>query len=146
MKFSYIKDDSPCGCLSQCSENYTDYFARRVGDSATLKDRDFKSHFEKGKVPENAEDCKEVCGLMGISIDIWNEVSEQKLREKYSTTNAITPKAKKHLAIFKINKDGGVVAHTPEQEVYNEFHYDLYKPDGFVATNFLELTNLLPIV
>lgn len=144
MNFTKITDNTTCNCFGGAVENTTDTFVRKVRRSAELKDADFKNHIERDKTASNQHDCDEVCGLHGISIEIWNEKSSAPLMEKYITTASFSPKAKKNLCVIKFLPNSGLVKHTPEQKEFNEFHYDFYKEDSFLVSN-LELVDMIQI-
>jgi hypothetical protein len=144
MQFTKIIENNTCDCLSDATENLTDQFVRKVGTSSSIKDRDFKNNFERGKILQDENDCKERCGFHAVSIEIWNDVSSKLLLEKYFTTLGISPKYRNNLCVMKFKSGSGVLKHTPDQIDYNEFHYDLYKEDSFNVEN-LELVDMIPL-
>jgi hypothetical protein len=144
MTFDKIAESNNCNCLNGCSEDYTNVFARKVGIAKTLKLRDFKTHHERNKVPSQLNNCKEVCGFRGISVDIWNDESKDIVLKKYFTTIAFSPKYKSNISIIKLKQDAGIVKHTPVNNPLNEFHYDFYKSDNFVIES-IELVDLIPL-
>lgn len=145
MVFIKIRALSPCDCLSGSEENLSDTFVRKVRKSETLKDADFRSHIERNKIPENPDDCDAVCGMHGLSFEIWNDISKEILLRKYKITSAISPKHKSNLCIVKFKPGSGVIKPTPEQLVYNEFHYDFYKNDSFSSED-LELIDMVKLI
>ena len=146
MTFTNILQGIACKCLDNCRENEENLFARRTGDTKLLKDRDFRTHHERGKVATNPEDCEEVCGLRGLSVHLWNEKSEKDLLERYMTTCGISPKVKNHLSIIKFGSGVGKVKHTPENNILaGEYHYDLYKSDTF-AVDLVQLIQNIPLI
>ena len=144
MKFTKVEEGTICDCFSDASENSTDLFVRKVRVSQSLKDPDFRNHIERKKNPNNEDDCSEVCGLHALSFEIWSELSSDLLMKKYQTTVAISPQSKKNLCIVKFKPNSGLVKYTPNQEEYNEFHYDFYKIDDFTVAN-LELVDMIQI-
>ena len=144
MQFTKISNNAECTCLSDSYIDLTNTFARRVRKAPDMKDGDFKNNFEKDRAPET-DDCEEICGFHGVSIDIWNDKSSTKLLEKYQTTANISPKYKNNLSIFKLKKEAGVIKYTPNQKPYNEFHYDFYKEDSFTIDR-LELIEMIPLI
>lgn len=144
MQFTKIKDNHTCDCFTGSDENNTDKFVRKVSKSPSLKERDFKSHIERGKIAENASNCEEICGLHGLSFEIWNSESSELLMKKYLTTVAISPQSKKNLSVINFKPNSGLIKHTPNQIEYNEFHYDFYKEDSFTIEN-LELIEMISL-
>jgi len=144
MNFSKIEESTTCDCFTNTVENTSDSFVRKVRVSPSLKDPDFRSHIERNKKPSSIADCEEVCGLNGLSFEIWSESSSDLLMKKYQTTAAISPQSKKNLCVVKFKLNSGVIKHTPHQEEYNEFHYDFYKDDNFSIAN-LELVDMIQI-
>jgi hypothetical protein len=144
MNFTKISSNTTCDCVSNASENLNDTFVRKVNRSANLKDSDFKNHIERNKIPENLNNCEEVCGHHGVSIEIWNDQSKPHLLNKYHQTAIISPQHKKNLCVIKFKPDCGVVKHTPNQAQYNEYHYDFYKDDDFLVTK-LELVEMIQL-
>lgn len=144
MNFTKITDNTTCDCFQNTIENTSDTFVRKVRRSTELKDADFRNHFERQKTPSNEHDCNEVCGMHGISIEIWNEKSSKLLMEKYLTTASFSPKSKDNLCVVRFLPNSGVFRYTPDQVKYNEFHYDFYKEDTFLVGN-LELLNMIQI-
>lgn len=144
MKFTKITECTPCDCITGASENTIDLFVRKVRKSPDLKDADFRSHFEKEKVPVSESDCEEVCGMYGISIEIWNKLSAVLLMEKYIYTASISPKSKNNLSIIQFKTNNGLIKHTPNQKIYNEHHYDFYKEDEFTVKD-LQLIEMISL-
>ena len=85
MSFLKITNFSHCDCLSNCEENLKDIFVRKVRKSETLNEADFRNHFERNKIPENPDNCEEICGMHGVSFEIWTDVSKNILLEKSSS-------------------------------------------------------------
>jgi len=131
VEFKRVHEGINCNCIEDANENNADLFARKVGDTKDLKERDFRTHYERGKLSATS-DCKEICGLRGLSFEIWSDASRADLMKRYSITSGIQPKAKKQLFIFKIKENAGLVKYTPEQPSgYNAYHYDFFKEDNF---------------
>lgn len=143
MGFNKITDTTSCNCLLGTNSNTTDLFVRKVRKSPDLKDTDFRNHIERGKTPEDAA-CEQICGYYGVSIEIWNDSSANILLEKYRYTAAISPKAKNNLCVIRFKEGNGVVKHTPDQQIYNEHHYDFYKDDSFSVAD-LDLIEMISL-
>jgi len=148
MTFKNISDATSCNCLSNSKEDTQSLFARKVGKAKSLKDRDFKSNVERGKeFNDKIQSCDEVCGLFGLSIDIWTDESKDEIMQRYKTTNAFSPKLKKHISIIKFVKGAGKVKYTPVKEpIPNKHHYDFFKSDDFDLTTGVTLVELIPLV
>ena len=144
MKFTKITDNTNCNCFSGAIENNNDTFVRKVSRSGNLKSPDFKTHIERGKTPENLDDCDMVCGFNGVSIEIWNEISSKPLLDRYLYTATISPQLKKNLCVIKFKSNCGLIKHTPNQMEFNEYHYDFFKDDDFVVEN-LDLVEMIEL-
>ncbi|HEY8783211.1 MAG TPA: hypothetical protein VIM16_16410 [Mucilaginibacter sp.] len=144
MNFTKISHNTSCNCFIDAVENTNNTFVRKVRRSENLKDSDFKTHIERDKTPQNLNDCEEVCGLNGVSIEIWNEISSKPLMDKYLLTAAISPQLKKNLCVIRFKVDCGLVKHSPNQMNFNEFHYDFFKDDNFVVEK-LDLVEMIQL-
>lgn len=120
-----------CKCLDGSLEDNESIFLRRVGESKTLKERDFKTHIERGKTPPS-NSCDDQCGYRGLSIEKHQQGWDEFHEVRKSLTNAFSPQHKYQMAKIKINPDFGAVKFTPEQQGgSNPFHYDFYKSSAF---------------
>ena len=145
MTFENISNGTTCNCLRGCAENVKDTFARRTSESKSLKDRDFKTGYERGKEVLDLKDCSEVCGNKGLSIDLWNTQSKDKLLERYRQTYAISPKLRHHLTIIRFKVGCGKLKNTPvRNQIAGEYHYDFYKCDEF-KLELIELVENIPL-
>ena len=143
MDFNNILNGHTCKCLDNCIEDNSNIFARKVSKNK-LTNSDFKTHFERNKIPES-EDCEFICGYRGISIYIWDESSKEQLKQRFSVTNNLSPQSKKNIAVFSFKKDAGLLKNTPNQaQGFDEFHYDFFKCDGFTLerVDFKELISI----
>lgn len=144
MEFSKIQDGIQCNCINDTFEDFENIYARRVGEAKELKLRDFRSHHERGKIPKT-EECEEICGYRGVSIEIWNDKTKKELIAKYQISTGIAPKLKNQLAIFIMRDGAGKVKFTPNQpDGYNPHHFDMFKDDNFTIEK-LALIELFPI-
>ena len=143
MRFEKINDATRCNCLEGASQNTADLFVRKIRKSPALKDEDFRSYIERGKTPE-AGPCLQTCGYYGVSFEIWNDSSTKGLLEKYRYTAAISPKSKNNLCVVRFKAHSGLLKHSPDQQIYNVHHYDLYKDDTFFAAD-LELIEMISL-
>ncbi|MCX3264804.1 hypothetical protein [Pedobacter agri] len=144
MPYDKISKNTHCDCLTDAHEDLTNFFARSVKRAPSLKNSDFKNHIERNKIPSDESKCEEVCGYNGVSIELWNDSSSSLLLEKYKYSAAISPQFKKNLCIIKFKANKGLVKHTPNQIVYNEYHYDFYKEDSFTVED-VELIDMIPL-
>lgn len=144
MPFTKISDNIECSCLTDSYSDLSNTFARKVRKAPDIKEGDFKNHYERDRFPDS-NNCKDICGFHGVSVEIWSDASSKILLEKYLTTANYSPKHKNNLSIFKFKEDAGVIKYTPDQEVFNEFHYDFYKEDLF-AVDRLELVKMIPLI
>ena len=125
MTFDDILKDTNCDCFKEIFEDNESLFARKINKPIPL-DKDFASHWERGK---RAENCKEICGYKGLSINLWNETTKNDVIEKFLTTFSITPKHKDSIFVLKFLPQAGVVKHTPNK--HDETHFDFYNSDDF---------------
>lgn len=148
MTFENLHIGTDCNCLHRAKPNSTDLFARRVGKAPDLKDRDFRTHHERSKEPDDPDNCSIVCGYRGLSVDLWNDDTKEQILNRYGITNAFAPvigKKKNQLSIIRLNEASGVVKHTPiKGPSPNPYHYDWYKCDNFDLT-LVELVDLIPL-
>jgi hypothetical protein len=146
MNFQKITSLTSCECLNNLQEDNESIFIRRVGDSKVPKNGDFKADSDKKDfILNNDLSCKEACEKFGVSIEIWSEESQKKIIDRSITTLSIGQKLKKQICKFKLEKDAGLVKHTPEQEnEHNPFHYDLFKEDNFDISK-INVLEMIPI-
>ncbi|MDT3401500.1 hypothetical protein [Mucilaginibacter terrae] len=144
MNFNKIANNTNCNCFLDAQENLNDTFVRKVRKSDNLNDADFRNHIERNKTATNENDCQEVCGLYGVSVEIWNDSSRQRLLDRYLTTLSISPKTKNNLCVIQFRNNNGLVKYTPDQVEYNEFHYDFFKEDSFTVSE-LNLVEMIPL-
>jgi len=147
MEFRKLHGDTACNCLTKAESNETDLFARKI-NKPFAREKDFDSKWEKGNVPFdlNPNDCRTVCGLKGISVNIWNENSQEHVIEKFVTTFRISPRHKDSILVFKFREQSGMVEFTPNR--LDEFHYDFYKSDDFALDRIdkIQIINLADFV
>jgi hypothetical protein len=125
MIFNDILRDTNCGCIDDTIEDNGNLFARKINKPIPL-DKDFASHWERGK---RAENCKEICGFKGLSMNLWNETTKNDVIDKFLTTFSITPKHKDSIFVLKFLPNAGVIKKTPTK--YDATHHDFYKSDEF---------------
>lgn len=139
MKFERIHENIDCDCVEGAAQDLQNVYARKINKPNVL-DTDLKSHWEKGS--RNSGDCRQICGLKGLSMNIWNKDSRDKAIEKYLTTFKITTKSKNSIYLFKFKKNAGVIVHTPSSG--NPYHYDFYKSDNF-SIDMLEEVDVIEL-
>lgn len=163
MTFQNLTNDSDCNCLEGAQADHHRCFARKINKPLPLE-KDFESHWEKAKRKEFAEtqweesererfewqwreskkdeNCYDVCGKKGISINLWDEALRQETIDYFATTFKITPKHKDSLLVLKFKAEAGVTKHTPLEN--NGQHYDFYKDDNFslLCCETVEIINL----
>jgi hypothetical protein len=138
MNFNTLLQDTDCDCLENAIENNVHYFARKINKPQPL-DKDFKSHWEREK---RAEECEQICGYKGISINEWNDDTKQAIINKFLTTFSISPKHKDSIFVFKCLPDAGLTKYTPNDK--DTSHYDFYKSDEF-SLSLLETHTILSL-
>lgn len=147
MTFKYLDENTSCNCTSGADIDTTNLYARRIGKVNSLKTRDFKTMFEKGRAINDAlKDCEEVCGNYGLSIDKWNETTKEEVMDKYLTTLKIAPKHKNNVCVIRFDVDAGKTKHTPiKTDPANLHHHDFYKADSFSLEKHVDLVEIIPI-
>lgn len=140
MTFNKLHENTVCNCLEGSAENLNDTFARTVTKTTKVKVSDFKSYHECNKSPAD-DTCKSICSYRGVSVDIWNTVSQEAVFKRICKTFEISPGLKKVLLIFKMKQHAGKIAYTPNPE--NPFHHDLYKSDEFDAVTHIQFVNIV---
>jgi hypothetical protein len=140
MTFSQLHENIDCDCVRNSRENTEDSFARKVTKIKKAKEADFKTHHERGKQPADGS-CESICSCRGLSIDIWNTETKDKIFDKLNKSYDISPGLKKVLLVVKLKKNAGHVAPTPTAD--NPFHYDLYKADSFKVESHIELIEII---
>ena len=138
MTFKKLHQDTECNCLESAIQDNDNLYARKINKPIPL-DRDFNSHWERGK---RAEICNEICGYKGLSINKWDEDSKNAIINKFLTTFGISPKHKDSIFVFRITPETGVVEYTPTQN--DKTHFDFYKSDDFTL-EMLETHIVLPL-
>ena len=131
MEFKSILSEHNCDCLDKAIEDNTSNFAMKTR-KANLRVQDFNSYWEKGKRPENYNNCDEVCSYKGVSISIFNDITKDDVVNIYKELFPLAPKYKPYLSVIKFYDSSGVVKHTPNEG--NTNHYDFYKSDTFDFT------------
>ena len=150
MNFDELNKSLPenCDCLEKSIEDLTHTYARHF-NKPTVRSQDMLTKWEKytntNAFPKNLDlnDCVELCGLKGLSVDIWNEESKEAVIQRYlKTFKIISPKNKNAILIFKLKLSAGKFRHTPRE--HDKFHYDFYKADGFTIdlVEVIEFINL----
>jgi hypothetical protein len=125
MNFNSLLKDTNCACLLDTIQDNDHFFARKINKPMAM-DKDFTSHWERGK---RASACKEVCGYKGLSINLWDENNKDAIIEKFLTTFSITPKHKDCIFVMRFLPQAGVIKQTPSKN--DMTHCDFYKSDEF---------------
>ena len=136
MTFDILHKDTNCDCVGFAEEDLDTRFARKIY-KPFLREYDFRIK-EDGS--GNILNCKQLCGLRGISINIWNADSQEAIIQKYKTSTNFSPKNRDSICVFKFNKNAGLTRHTPSNQ--DKFHYDFYKSDQFQMDN-IEIQEIL---
>jgi hypothetical protein len=127
MEFDLLHEDTDCNCTDGATQDFQNLYARKI-NKPDISEKDLKTHWERGKRPDSLS-CVCVCGYKGVSVDSWNESSEDVVIGKFLTTFRITPRHKDSIYIFRLKQDAGLLKHTPTKD--DPFHYDFYKSDEF---------------
>ena len=138
MIFDNLFKDCECDCLAESFECQQKFIYLRKLNKAEVEEKDFLTHWERGKEPETNE-CDHVCGFRGISIDLLEEDSEQTqnaIINRYRTTFKINPRKGSYCLRFKFKSGSGNIKHTPFDGA--ETHHDLYKSDEFQINTHID--------
>ena len=138
MTFDKLLHDTECDCLERAIEDGKNLFARKINKPNPL-DKDFYSHWERGK---RADECKNICEYKGISVNKWNENDKRAIIKKVLTTFSISPKHKDSIFVFRMIQGAGLIEHTPTKN--DATHHDFYKSDEF-SLEMLETGIILPL-
>lgn len=131
MEFKIILSGHNCDCLDKTVEDNTSNFAMKTMKE-NLRVQDFYSYWEKGKRPEDNNNCDEVCSYKGVSISIFNDNTKDDVVNIYKELFPLAPKYKPYISVVKFYDSSGVVKYTPNDD--NTHHYDFYKSDAFDFT------------
>lgn len=129
MDFQGIHNDTACDCINDLKQDTENIYVRKINRPA-IRDTDLRSHWEKGKRVDDS-DCKAVCGYKGLSVNVWNNLSEKDVIGKFLTTFGISRKSKDSIYLFKFKVDAGLLKYTPNER--DPYHYTFYKCDAFTA-------------
>jgi hypothetical protein len=121
-----------CSCIltavQKAEENTSDFFSKRISD-AKIANKDFKSHWERGKRPSDMDRCDKVLSYKGISVNCLRDSSDEEIMGHYRMTLAISPKGtSKYFCKFRFLPNAGKVMPTPENRF---FHCNFFKADSF---------------
>lgn len=137
MTFEKITNDTTCDCLNGIDQDTVSIFARALNKGA-VAEKDFISKWDK---THRAEDCKNICGLKGISISkIENDTIKEEYVAIYSKIFKMAPNYRKSVLLFNFKEDAGLVQPTPNEKDKN--HHDFYKADDFTL-NYINQTGIL---
>lgn len=139
MEFSELLKDTDCQCLENANQDNVSIFAKKI-NKPNPTDKDFKSHWERGKT---SIVCDEICGYKGLSVNLWNESTKEAVIKKYVTTFGISPKHKDSIFVFKFLDEAGMVKYTPNEN--DKSHYDFYKSDNFTLEMLEQTTEIIPL-
>lgn len=131
MEYKNLLSDHNCECLTNALEDNISTFAIKTPKNV-LRIQDFNSYWEKGKRPDNMNDCDEVCSYKGVSVSIFNDTTKDEVVNIFKELFPLAPKYKPFLSVVKFYESSGVVKHTPNDQ--NIHHYDFYKTDDFDFT------------
>ncbi len=128
MEYKNLLSEHNCDCLNNAKEDITSTFVIKT-QKDVLRIQDFNSYWEKGKRPNDANDCNEICSLKGVSVSIFNDSTKEEVIGVFKELFPLAPKYKPYLSVVKFYESSGVVKHTPNDQ--NVHHYDFYKSDEF---------------
>lgn len=131
MTFDILHSDIECDCIKDTFENGNQLFARKISKPSP-KSGDFKTYWERDKRPlKNL--CVEICQYKGISINYWNENSENQVIEKYVASLDTQIQGGKNIRdcilVFRFKEQVGLIMPSPTKK--DPSHCTFYKCDSF---------------
>lgn len=131
MTFEVLHSDTECNCICDALENTNLLFARKISKPSP-KSGDFKTHWERNRRP-NSESCNDICLHKGISINFWNNNSEEQIINKYVNTLKFQSQENKNqrdcILVFRFKKDAGLIKSSPTKN--DPSHCTFFKSDSF---------------
>jgi len=140
MTFEKLHSDTSCDCVEDLNEDTEAIFSRRISGKQ-LKEKDFRSYWERGKRPES-EKCSGICDFKGVSINILSSFNENEVFEIYKESRKINPNISKYITKFKLKSNAGIPKPDPIEN--NPFHYNFFKCDEF-SIEKIDNLNILEI-
>ncbi len=144
MTFDSLHADTDCDCLGETFEDKSRYFARKIS-RPVMKISDFSSHWERDKFP-TVLNCKNTCMHKGLSFNVWNDETREKVIAKYAKTVANQNKKgriiKDCVLIFRLKENMGLINFSPTQ--FDPSHHTFFKSDTF-DVNDLELIEIIAL-
>ena len=140
------KDKTDCNCTESGFEDIQNTYVRLAQLSKVqpkMKLKEFKGQYEsKQNEYFKDKDCKETCGMLGVSTNLWNSESKESVTEKLKANNRfLSSKRKRVLVVYRLNKDAGLFVHDPEPE--DEYHFNFFRSEEFdLSQHFIELEQI----
>lgn len=139
MNFSKVFSGvTECDCLQGSTVDFTNVFVRRIfSESPNLED--FKSWHDIGKIPK--DNCEDICGFRGISVNICSEETKHAQIEKYKKAIIQRKKINSEVKIpefglfFTFKDSAGRIKQTGKDVT----HFDFYRCDEFDLSSLLSL-------
>ena len=138
MTFNNLKLIPECNCLENAVIDAESQFGR-VTSSKNLKDRDFKSKFEKSGNDVDGN-CKQKCSYRGISLSKINDNNVTDVISIFKEFFPIAPRYKRYINIISITEKAGLVKQTPSKN--NKHHWDLFKCDTFTLQEINKIKSI----
>lgn len=79
MDFNNFNFDHTCDCFNNAFEDNSNYYAIKIMKNQ-IRVQDFNFYWDKGKRSDDNNDCEKTCSLKGVSVSIFNEESNRKLK------------------------------------------------------------------
>jgi hypothetical protein len=135
MTFQKILDGTDCQCIKNTELDYDSYFVRKIS-KRSIKDRDFKTQFERNKTPTN-NCCEEICSHRSLSVNIYKEEYIDLIIDKYRKSCSINPSTGRFYVVFKLRKNAGRVKSDPRDN--DKSHYNFFKSDLFDSSKHIDI-------
>lgn len=132
-----------CDCFEGASERPELVLARRTPKNF-LREVDFETYHEKGRLPKEDDSCDEICGLRGVSLTQFHGIETQDGLQNIAQVVSLAPGYRPFAIMLKIKVDGGNIKHTPNET--NPDHHDLYKSDQFNIENHVEVIKAINLI
>ncbi|MEH0156526.1 hypothetical protein V6R21_20425 [Limibacter armeniacum] len=140
--FNNLKSKTECDCLNGANEDNQSTFCFVISKDS-IRDKDFTSHWEKGKKPKK-DSCESKCSYMSKSLSIVNtDLARETVLNTYKQLFKVAPKYKNHVADIQLRGQAGKVKHTPSNN--NPYHVDFYKSDNFSLHCNIDVINIIPL-
>lgn len=140
MTFSRVAKRTKCKCMEEtlCLEDTQTVYLHKVSNEKPVES-DFRTYWERGKKPNDLNDCLAVCLHKGLSF--YPSPLADNVVVHWQQTHRFSPQWKTYICRIKIKPLAGLIRHTPSRAQYPgaEHHHTFFKCDSFTVDR-LDLT------